>query len=273
MTPEDGARQKADALIAALASLELGPMADRVAANALQSLAAPQAVQVLEEIAARASLSPAADRALTAMSRALQLGDDRALSLKSRAALRQAACDLRLPLAAGLLAETPEAERTPCEFVPPHDPEIGALSLGHQKALARRADPERMARLAAQGDVRVIRELLLNPRLTEALVVRVAARRPVRPEVLIEIFASPRWGVRMAVRRAIALNPCAPVELAARLLPHLASEDLCAIAKDGQLKPSLCATARHIIRQREHSRAPEADQPPPHESESPQSRA
>lgn len=121
--------------------------------------------------------------------------------------------------------------------------------------------------------MRVIRELLLNPRLTEALVVRVAARRPVRPEVLVEIFASPRWGVRMAVRRAIALNPCAPAELAARLLPHLATEDLRAIAGDGQLKASLCATARHIIRQRELSRAPEAERSPSHEPESTTRRA
>lgn len=239
-----------DALIAALAALEFGPMADRVAARALSSLSAPQAASLLEEIAVLASHSPRADRALAAMARALQLAGDDDLPRARRDELRAAAFELELHLASALLGDAPQGLPTRTDFEPPQDPEIRQMSLGHQKALARRANPDCMARLAAQGDVRVIRELMLNPRLTEALVVRIAAQRPVRPEVLVEIFGAPRWGVRAAVRRAIALNPCAPPELAMRLLPHLTSADLRALAKDGQVQASVCSAARRLAERR-----------------------
>ena len=243
-------RHPADALIAALASLELGPMADRVAANALTRLSTSEAVLLLEEIAARAHGSPQADRALAALTRALQLASEDELSRAKRAELHIAAFDRGLYLAAALLGASPQELPPPIDVEPPPDPEICQMSLGHQKALARRADPDHMARLAAQGDVRVIRELLFNPRLTEALVVRIAAQRPVRPEVLVEIFRSPRWGVRASVRRAIALNPGAPPELAVRLLPHLTSEDLRALAEDGQVRALVCSAAKHLVEQR-----------------------
>lgn len=250
MSAEASDKPLADALIDTLAALELGPMADRVAATALASLSADQAVRLLEEIAARASSSPRADRALAAMARALQLASEKDLPRARRDELRTAARDLALQLATALLGGARGEPLPPIDFEPPPDPEIRQMSLGHQKALARRADPDRMARLAAQGDVRVIRELCLNPRLTEALVVRIAARRPVRPEVLVEIFGAPRWGVRASVRRAIALNPCTPPELAMRLLPHLAAEDLRALADDGQVHESVRGAARELAAQR-----------------------
>ena len=45
-------------------------------------------------------------------------------------------------------------------------------------------DPDFLARLAAEGAPEVVRELLRNPQLTEPFAVRIAARRPCRPETL-----------------------------------------------------------------------------------------
>jgi len=65
------------------------------------------------------------------------------------------------------------------------DQRLAHLTLGHKKALARaNRDPDLLARLAAEGDPVVVRELLANPQLTEDFVVRIAARRPCRPSTL-----------------------------------------------------------------------------------------
>ena len=60
------------------------------------------------------------------------------------------------------------------------------LTLGERKSLARRPDRAMLDRLLHDPHPDVIRRLLRNPRLTEDDVVRLAARRPGRPEVLVE---------------------------------------------------------------------------------------
>ena len=50
------------------------------------------------------------------------------------------------------------------------DPVVSRLTLGHKKAFARlRRDPDLLARLAAEGDPAVVRELLRNPLVTETI--------------------------------------------------------------------------------------------------------
>jgi len=116
------------------------------------------------------------------------------------------------------------------------DPKLAHLTLGHKKTLARRhRDPDLLARLAAEGEPSVVRELLHNPRLTEELVVRIAARRPCRPETLRHLHDDARWRARPAVARAIAMNPFADPELVTKLLPRLAANELAAIESDASL--------------------------------------
>ena len=57
-------------------------------------------------------------------------------------------------------------------------------------------NPDQLARFAVASNPDVVRNVLINPRLTDDGVVRIAARRPARPEPLIEIWHSPRWGSR-----------------------------------------------------------------------------
>lgn len=128
------------------------------------------------------------------------------------------------------------------------DPGLEHLTLGHKKALARgHRDPDLLARLAAEGEPVVVRELLQNPRVTEEIVVRIAARRPCRPETLRCLHDDPRWRRRPAVARAIAQNPFAEPELVTKLLPRLATRELVAIAADASLHELVRHAANALV--------------------------
>ncbi len=120
-------------------------------------------------------------------------------------------------------------------------------SLGHLKQAARvTRNPDELARLAMASNPSVVRNALLNPRLTEALVVRIAARRPARPEPLVEVWKS-RWSVRHAVRRALVFNPYFPPEVAAKIVPLLNRTDLAELAADGSAHPALREQAAGLL--------------------------
>jgi hypothetical protein len=132
------------------------------------------------------------------------------------------------------------------------DPRLAHLTLGHKKAMARaQRDPDLLARLAAEGDPVVVRELLRNAQLTEPFVVRIAARRPCRPETLRCIFEARRWRTHTAVALALARNPYVETELALRLLPGIGTADLRDLSRDGVLHPLLRAVAARIADERE----------------------
>lgn len=100
------------------------------------------------------------------------------------------------------------------------------LTLGERKSLARRPTREMMDRLLGDPHPDVIRQLLGNPKITEDDVLRVAARRPSRPDILTEIARNTRWSHRPRVRVALVLNPDTPFELAAPILGLLMSHEL-----------------------------------------------
>lgn len=133
-------------------------------------------------------------------------------------------------------------------------------SLGHLKTEARTTrDPDRLAYLATASNASVIHNVLLNPRTTEALVVRIAARRPSRPEPLTEIWHSDRWSRRHAVRRALALNPYLPPEVGAKIVPLLNLVDLGELERTPTVHASLRDQARLLLAS---TRAPGDSEPP-----------
>jgi hypothetical protein len=120
-------------------------------------------------------------------------------------------------------------------------------TLGLLKTKARTArDPDALARIALASEPSVVRNLLLNPRLTEPDVVRLAARRPALGAPLVEVWRS-RWGARHAVRRALALNPYLPPEVGVKLLPLLLRTDWEEVGRDGGLHPSLRSEALSLL--------------------------
>jgi len=79
----------------------------------------------------------------------------------------------------------------------------------------REAATRLMARLLLDPHPDVIARLLVNPRLTEDDVIRLAAKRPNRSDVLAQIARSDKWLHRPRVRIAIVLNPWTPPEVSA----------------------------------------------------------
>lgn len=229
-----------------LAVLAEGPIRARAAARALAG-EEPAAAARLVSALARAG-DPGARVAIAAVGQALA-DPDPELPYAWRAELYAAAVERGLDEVASLLVSPPPSRAFP-ETRDRPDARLASLSLGHKKALARgRGDPDLLARLAAEGDPVVVAELLRNPRLTEPFVVRIAARRPCRPETLRCLFASP-WRTRPAVARAIARNPYAAPEVALKLVPFLPAPDLHAVAGDAAIHPLVRALAEKLARER-----------------------
>jgi hypothetical protein len=109
------------------------------------------------------------------------------------------------------------------------------LTLGHRKWMARGSRREVLDRLLHDPEPEVVPILLGNPRIVERDVVLLAARRPARLEVQWQIFESPKWIARYAVKRALVLNPWTPTELAIRLLAFLNAQDLALVVSSPSL--------------------------------------
>jgi hypothetical protein len=89
--------------------------------------------------------------------------------------------------------------------------------------------------LRADPTPRVIGALLENPRLTETLLMPLAAGEQAAPRALAVLAASPKWAARGPLRAALCRNPRTPVEAVLPLLPALQKSELEAIAADGRL--------------------------------------
>jgi len=202
-------------------------------------------------IAALARRSDAEARAAhTAVGQAL-LGPDSALLYAHLAEVYAVAVTEELLEVSSLLVAPPAARA----WVAPRDKadaRLSSITLGHKKTMARtHRDPDLLARLAAEGDPVVVRELLRNGRLTEDFAVRLAARRPCRPETLRCLFEDRRWRTRPRVAAALAQNPHVETEVALKLLPVLAARELAEIAEDGGLHALIRAAARRLLELRE----------------------
>jgi hypothetical protein len=167
------------------------------------------------------------------------------------AELQRLAGVLCLDDVAALFVEAPPTHALDDRAAARADARLLSEPLGRLKQQARLTrDPDELARLAMASDPSVIRNILINPRTTEPLVVRIAARRPARPEPLVEIWRSPRWSPRHAVRRALVFNPYLPPELGAKILPLLTDADLAELARSGSVHPALREQAALLLRER-----------------------
>jgi hypothetical protein len=236
-------RGGAQGLVDALAGIAEGPALDGLAARRLSALSADEAARALSDLVGR----PWGERerkALAALCRALVWG----VPVERREAIRVAALAGGMGAVAALLTHGTVEKFMEDERERRADPELGKLTLGHKKQMARSVtSSDRIARLAQDSDPSVIENLLANPRVTEQLVVRIAARRPVPPAVLEVVARSRRWGVQHAVRRALAMNPCTPPTVANPILAQLSATDLKAVAGEPMLHPAVRDAARAIL--------------------------
>jgi hypothetical protein len=245
--PAAGTAEEARALARRLGALEAGPVRVGAAARALAATEPERAAPLVAALVR----GTRPDLRVAAAAVAQALGDPGgAPPYAWRADVYAAAAAAGLDEVKALLV-SPAPRRAFEEPRDAADPRLAHLTLGHKKALARaRRDPDLLARLAAEGDPAVVRELLRNPQLTEELVVRVAARRPCRPETLRAVVAAPRWRARPAVALAVVRNPWAETSLALELVPGLGASELRELARDGALHPLVRALAERVASRR-----------------------
>lgn len=245
---DPGPAAHALALARTLAAFEEGALRAGAAARHLGALEPAEAVSVLGALV-RAGHVPEARAALTAAGQAL-VDAGEGLPYPWRADVYAEATARGATEVAALLV-APPPQRAWTEPRDKADARLAHLTLGHKKAFARaQRDPDLLARLAAEGDPVVVRELLRNAQLTEPFVVRIASRRPCRPATLRCIFEERRWRTRTAVALALVRNPYVEPELALKLLPAVGTADLREIARDGVLHPLLRAVAARIVGER-----------------------
>jgi hypothetical protein len=242
-----GPEAEARALARRLAALDEGPIRAGAAARHLAALDPALGARVLAVFVRGAG---GAFRASAAAVAAAIAAPREELSYAWLADAYAVAIEEGLEEVTALLVSPPPRKA----WIAPHDKadaRLAHLTLGHKKALARaNRDPDLLARLAAEGEPSVVRELLANPQLTEEFVVRIAARRPCRPSTLRCICDARRWRSRTAVALAVARNPYAETRLALGILPVLGAAELREIADDGALHPLVRALARRLATRR-----------------------
>lgn len=217
----------------------------RAAARALGELEAPSAAALLQAV-----MQLSVERwepamvVLPALLRALEEDGD---LIPHRDTLRQVAALHEQLEVSVLFTEGEAVQAYHPDAAARADARLFTAPLGVLKSRARLTrNPDELTRLAAASNAAVIREVLRNPRLTEELVVRIAARRPARAEVLEEIWRSAKWNLRPAVRRALAFNPFLPPEVGVKVVALLAPGDLQELARDGNVHVSLRELARQL---------------------------
>jgi hypothetical protein len=228
-----GPRERADAIIRG--TLSLAEAGYRVAhLRELLSGSPPSALApLLEIVCARAEQAePRAREWLVSFVDAITGGEPE-LRVALQRLREEVAAESHLALArilrapAGMPVEVPDPNKV-------RTPDYGKgrpLTLGERKSLARRPDREMMSRLLLDPHPEVIRRLLANPRLTEDDVVRLASKRPCRPDIIVEVARSEKWIHRSRVRLSIVLNPSTPSEIAAPVASLLMRQELKLVAE------------------------------------------
>ena len=174
--------------------------------------------------------------------------------------LREQACGRRLLSLDRLLRRPVSLSPSQRPALQPPVPDYGAgreLTLGERRSLARRPNRRVFEKLSSDPHPLVVRQLLENPRLTEDDVVRMAARRPARAELLHEIARFPRWLTRNRVRMTLLFNPGTPLCIGMPLLAVCTRTELLEILDSADTAPVLRATAHELIERRPPLREPE----------------
>jgi hypothetical protein len=252
----------ADALVRATLSLGDGELRARYLVSIVRSWPTDALAQALDAVCEGAEQAEAEPReALVAIVDALNAGEVEDVLRR----LREEAAGESL-LALGRLLRPPPHSSRPASGAPAADVREDvrrgrAVPLGERKSLARRPDRDTLQRMLRDPHPDVIQRCLRNPRLVEDDVVRLAAKRPGRADVLLEIARS-SWVRRPRVRMALVLNPATSPEVVNRLLGLLLRTELATAARS----PSVPAAVRALCLEHLERRPPvEEPEPPPPE--------
>ena len=123
------------------------------------------------------------------------------------------------------------------------------LTLGERRSQARSPDRRVLERLLRDHDPGVISQLLQNPKLLEADVLRLVSRRPTGVATLRLVFRHRRWGRQRAIQGALVQNPYTPLEIGLGLVGLLDQDTLRNVSRDSTLHSILRAQARGRLRE------------------------
>jgi hypothetical protein len=241
------ARPTAKAAIERLHALSGGDqMVRKAAARLLATLDPTEVTELLHELIALTRMGDEHARCvLPAFTRALEMEES---SIPYAAEFLRVAALMEQKDVEDLLRSGAPMREYDLDAARRADAKLFSQSLGYLKQKARiTTNPDELARLAVASDPSVVRNVLVNPRTTEALVVRIAARRPARPEPLTEIWKSPKWSVNAAVRRSLVFNPYLPPQVASKIVPLLAVPDLELLHAAASLHPLLREQAARLL--------------------------
>ena len=126
---------------------------------------------------------------------------------------------------------------------------LPGLALAERCAVAEIAGRGVIAVLRRDADAAVLRALLRNRLTVESDAVFVASMSR-DPALLVSLIAAPVWGVRVAVRAAVARNPFTPEDEAVGLFPGIPLADLREICVEPGRPPSLRVRARIALSER-----------------------
>jgi len=154
----------------------------------------------------------------------------------------------------GVLSFLDEDKSTPIARAP----DRGSLAekgvpLGVRKSRARQAKDDELDRLLLDPNPDVIANVLLNARMTEALVVRIASRKSAFAPIL-KVLARGRFGARERVRKAIVMNPHCPVALAGPILALSPKDMVEEVALNTTLSDEVRDRARQVLADKKRTR-------------------
>ncbi len=146
-----------------------------------------------------------------------------------------------------MLLDLPPKKVAPFSHESSAESSLKDLTLGERKSLAKTLRSDVLKKLLKEQDPSVIRTLLVNPRITESEVLKIASLQPTSPAVLEEIGRNPKWISRYRVKKALTLNPYSPPSLALYLLKFMVKKDLREIARDENLHLAVQEVAHQLL--------------------------
>ena len=150
-----------------------------------------------------------------------------------------------------MFLDLPPKKTAPLSPESPSEALLKDLTLGERKSLAKTLRLQVLKKLLRNQDSSVIRILLVNPRMTEADVIKIAALQPTSPAVLQEIARNPKWIARYRVKKALTSNPYCPPSLALYLLKFMLTRDLEEIATNENLHLAVQQGAHRLLQEKD----------------------
>jgi len=127
---------------------------------------------------------------------------------------------------------------------------LGQLPLGQKLTLARRGPLRVLAGLLAEARPEVVPVALDNPRLTEAVLLRLLAGRVCKPAIVREIARHRKWSLRRDIRFALIRHAQTPAPVRESFIARTVTADLERLMREGDLPAAVQGLVRKEIERR-----------------------